>query len=45
MDCFLPPFRQLDEVPETFVEFWALANVDVHELNLKQRMKQRAPER
>ena len=32
IDCFLSPFKQLDEVPDAFTEAWALAMVDVHEL-------------
>ena len=32
LDCFLSPFKQLDEVPDAFTEAWALAMVDVHEL-------------
>ena len=30
-DCFVSPFRQLDDIPTQFIESWALANVEVHE--------------
>ena len=32
LDCFISPFRLLDDVPSAFREAWALANTDVHEL-------------
>ena len=32
LDCFVSPFRQLAEVPAAFVEAWAAANTEVHEL-------------
>ena len=37
LDCFISPFRQLDDVPNDFTEAWALAEADVHENLLQQQ--------